>query len=81
MSKKLKKLGKALAIGAAMYGASKIKPAATLTGETVKKIPVTVKNIGASDIENKYSYLYEFPTKLKDGGEVYIGKNVDEDLL
>jgi len=42
---------------------------------------VTVENIGTNDIENKYSYLYEFPTKLKGGGEVYLGKNVDKDLL
>lgn len=81
MSKKLKKLGKAIAVGAAMYGASKMKKPGTLTGETVKTIPVTAKNIGTSDIENKYSYLYEFPTKLKGGGEVYLGKNVDKDLL
>lgn len=80
MSKKLKKLGKAIAVGAAMYGASKMKKP-DLTGETVKTIPVTAKNIGTSDIENKYSYLYEFPTKLKGGGEVYLGKNVDKDLL
>lgn len=80
MSKKLKKLGKAIAIGAAMYGASK-NPKTNLTGETVKKIPVIAENIGTSDIENKYSYLYESPTKLVGGGEVYIGKNVDKDLL
>tara|TARA_A100001515_G_scaffold138853_1_gene132820 strand:- start:27 stop:266 length:240 start_codon:yes stop_codon:yes gene_type:complete len=76
--KKLKKLGKAIAIGAALSGLGKSK---TLTGETLKTVPVIAENIGSSDIENKYSYLYEFPTKLKGGGEVYIGKNVDEDLL
>jgi len=78
MSKKLKKLGKAIAVGAVLSGMGKGK---TLTGETIKKVPVTVENIGTNDIENKYSYLYEFPTKLKDGGEVYLGKNVDKDLL
>ena len=76
--KKLKKIGKAILAGAVLSGMGKGK---TLTGETVKTIPVTAKNIGTNDIENKYSYLYEFPTKLKGGGEVYIGKNVDEDLL
>jgi len=78
MSKKLKKLGKAIAVGAVLSGMGKGK---TLTGETIKKVPVTVENIGTNDIENKYSYLYEFPTKLKNGGEVYLGKNVDKDLL
>jgi len=78
MSKKLKKLGKAIAVGAVLSGLGKGK---TLTGETIKKVPVTVENIGTNDIENKYSYLYEFPTKLKNGGEVYLGKNVDKDLL
>jgi len=78
MSKKIKKLGKALIAGAVLSGLGKGK---TLTGETVKKVPVIAENIGTNDIENKYSYLYEFPTKLKDGGEVYLGKNVDEDLL
>ena len=78
MSKKIKKLGKALIAGAVLSGLGKGK---TLTGETVKKVPVIAENIGTNDIENKYSYLYEFPTKLKNGGEVYLGKNVDEDLL
>jgi len=78
MSKKLKKLGKAIAVGAVLSGMGKGK---TLTGETIKKVPVTVENIGTNDIENKYSYLYEFPTKLKNSGEVYLGKNVDKDLL
>lgn len=76
--KNLKKIGKAIAMGAVLSGLGKSK---TLTGETVKTIPVEAENIGTSDIENKYSYLYEFPTKLKGGGEVYLGKNVDKDLL
>jgi len=76
--KKLKKLGKAIAVGAVLSGMGKGK---TLTGETVKKIPVTVKNIGASEIENISSLIYETPKTLKGGGAVMLGKNVDEDLL
>ena len=76
--KKLKKIGKAILAGAVLSGMGKGK---TPTGETVKKIPVTVKNIAAPEIENISSLIYETPKTLKGGGAVMLGKNVDKDLL
>jgi|TARA_B100001094_G_scaffold282453_1_gene294556 hypothetical protein len=82
MSKKLKKLGKAIALGAVLSGMGGSKTLSkTLTGETVKKIPVTVKSIASPEIENISSLIYERPKTLKGGGAVMLGKNVDEDLL
>ena len=79
--KRIKKLGKLALTGAALYGASRLGTPKTLTGATVKTIPVSVKHIGVPDIENLWSIKYEFPQTLNDGGEVVIGKNVDNDLL
>lgn len=76
-----KKLGRVALAGAALYGASRLGAPKTLSGETVKTIPVTAKYIGFPEIETPESYEWEFPTTLNDGGEVVIGKNVDKDLL
>jgi hypothetical protein len=76
-----KKLGRVALAGAALYGASRLGAPKTLSGATVKTIPVTAKNIGFPEIENKWSYLYESPTTLNEGGEVIIGNNVDRSLL
>ena len=79
--KRIKKLGKLALTGAALYGASRLGTSKTLTGATVKTLPVTTEYIGVPDIENPWSIKYEFPTTLNDGGEIVIGKNVDKDLL
>ena len=76
--KRIKKLAKIALAGAAL---SRFGTPETLTGATVKKIPVTVQNIGVHEIENPWSIEYEFPKTLNDGGEIVIGKNVDKDLL
>jgi len=97
MKKKLKRLGKAIALGAAMYGANKfLAPQGAVT--KVAKKAVTTKNPNIIPIKNfdelfgSKKFVDSFGTTretlgskpfkfMKDGGEIIIGKNVDKDLL
>jgi hypothetical protein len=94
---KLKKLGKAIAITAAMHGANKFLTPETAVKNVAKKA-VTTNNPNIMKIKN-FEEIFgpkKFVDKLgtvrssvgskrftfmKDGGEIVIGKNVDKDLL
>jgi|TARA_Y100000015_G_scaffold38195_1_gene40900 hypothetical protein len=94
---KLKKLGKAIALGAAMYGANKFLAPKTAVKSVAKKA-VTTNNPNIMKIKNfdelfgSKKFVDKFGTVrntvankrftfMKDGGEITIGKNVDKDLL
>ena len=95
--KRLKRLGKAIALGAAMYGANKFLAPQTAAADVAKKA-VTTNNPNIIKIKNfdelfgSKKFVDSFGTArntmgsqrfkfMKDGGEIVIGKNIDKDLL
>jgi hypothetical protein len=81
MSRKKKRLKRALLAGLTAYAGSKLGANKTLSGETVKTLPVTMEHKGVPEITGWNWSLLEKPTTMKGGGEIIIGKNVDKDLL
>ncbi len=92
---KLKKIGKAIALGAATYGLSKAlapKAATEVVKKAVVKNPniIKIKNFdelfGAKKFIDPLGQLRSTVgskrfTFMKEGGEIVIGKNIDKDLL
>jgi len=81
MSRRKKRLKRALLAGLTAYAGSKLGANKTLSGETVKTLPVKMENIGIPEITGYTQTLLESPITLEGGGEVVLGKNVDKDLL
>ena len=83
MSRRKKKLTRALLAGLTAYAGSKLGANKTLSGATVRTLPVTMENIGVPEITGwKWSLMEPGKTiTMKGGGEIALGKNVDKDLL
>ena len=92
---KLKKIGKAIALGAATYGLSKAlapKAATEVLKKAAVKNPNIIKIKNFDKLFGDKKFIDAFGkvrskvgskrfTFMKDGGEIVIGKNVNKELL